>query len=360
VLEIIGEELTEIRSKFADARRTQILESSADLTIEDLIAEERMVVTITHNGYIKRTPTSQYRSQRRGGKGVTGADMKEEDWIENLFIGTTHDYMMFFTDQGKAYWLKVYELPQGGRATRGRPIINLLQVEKGENIQAMVPVREFSDDKFLLFVTRKGQLIKNALSLYSNPRKMGIKAVKLADDDAIETVLMTDGQSEIFVGTRDGMAIKFHESEVRPMGRDVAGVRGVTLRGDDQVIGATWARPGHTVLTVCENGFGKRSEIEEYRKTKRGGLGVINIKTPERNGKVIGILDVVNQDELMMISQGGMMVRVSLADLRIIGRATQGVRLISLKPGDKLTSVVRIEEEKDDTVDDGEDAGAES
>ncbi|MFP4380189.1 MAG: DNA gyrase subunit A [Candidatus Sumerlaeia bacterium] len=347
VLEIIDEELEEIKNKYSDPRRTQILESSADLTIEDLIAEERMVVTITHGGYIKRTPTSQYRSQRRGGRGVVGADMKDEDWVEHLFVGTTHDYMMFFTDQGKAHWLKVYELPQGGRATRGRPIVNLLQLEKGETIQAMVPVREFVEDRYLFFVTRQGQVIRNQLSLYSNPRKIGIKAVKLADDDCIKTVLLTDGQSEIFIGTRNGMAIKFHEDDVRSMGRDVAGVKGINLRDKDEVIGATLARPGHTVLTVCEKGYGKRSEIDEYRMTKRGGVGVINIKTTARNGDVIGILDVLDQDELMMITHSGMAVRVSLADVRVIGRATQGVRLINLKESDVLTSVVRIEEEKE-------------
>ena len=348
VLEIIGEELAAIRSKFADPRRTEILDSSAELTIEDLIAEERMVVTISHGGYIKRTPTDQYRSQRRGGKGVQGATTKEEDWVENLFIGTTHDYMMFFTDHGKAYWLKVYELPQGGRATRGRPIINLLQIEKDEKIQGMVPVREFDDKHFLLFVTRRGQIIKNPLSLYNNPRKVGIKAIKLAEGDVLEQVLLTDGQNEIFIGTQNGMAVKFHESEVRPMGRDVGGVRGITLRDDDKVIGMTLARPDRTILTVCENGFGKRSPIDDYRLIKRGGIGVINIRTTDRNGRVISILDVTDKDEIMMITQSGMTVRSSLRDIRVIGRATQGVRLISLKEDDVLTSVVRIEEEEDE------------
>ena len=346
VLEIIGEELAAIRSKFADPRRTEILDSSAELTIEDLIAEERMVVTISHGGYIKRTPTDQYRSQRRGGKGVQGATTKEEDWVENLFIGTTHDYMMFFTDHGKAYWLKVYELPQGGRATRGRPIINLLQIEKDEKIQGMVPVRDFDDKHFLLFVTRRGQIIKNPLSLYNNPRKVGLKAIKLAEGDVLEQVLLTDGQNEIFIGTQKGMAVKFHESEVRPMGRDVGGVRGITLRDDDKVIGMTLARPDRTILTVCENGFGKRSPIDDYRLIKRGGIGVINIRTTDRNGRVISILDVTDKDEIMMITQSGMTVRSSLRDIRVIGRATQGVRLISLKEDDVLTSVVRIEEEE--------------
>jgi DNA gyrase subunit A len=303
-----------------------------------------MVVTVTHSGYIKRTPSAQYRSQRRGGKGVSGMDTKEEDWVERLYIGTTHDYMMFFTDRGKAYWLKVYELPQGGRATRGRPIVNLLELEKDEKIQAMIPVHEFDDEHFIVFVTAKGQLIKNALSLYSNPRKVGIKAVKIADDDRLVGAVLTDGQNEIFIGTRHGMAIRFHESDARPMGRDVAGVRGISLRDDDEVVGMTLARPGNTILTVCRKGYGKRSDIEDYRLIKRGGMGVINIRTSERNGDVIGILEVIDKDELIMITQQGMAVRSSVKDLRVIGRATQGVRLISLKPEDSLTSVIRIEE----------------
>ncbi|NQU43129.1 DNA gyrase subunit A [bacterium] len=351
VLQIIGEELDTIKNKFADARRTEIIDSTADLTIEDLIAEERMVVTITHSGYIKRTPTDQYRSQHRGGKGVQGATTKEEDWVEQLFIGTTHDYMMFFSNKGKAYWLKVYELPQGGRATRGRPIINLLQIEKDETIQAMIPVREFDDNHFLIFATRKGQIIKNPLSLYNNPRKVGINAINLAGDDWLEQVVMTDGQNEIFIGTRNGQAIKFHESDARPMGRGVQGVKGMTLRDNDEVIGMTVARPGHTILTVCEKGHGKRSEIDEYRLTKRGGIGVINIRI-ERNGHVIAILDVTDSDDIMMITRSGMTVRASVSDLRVIGRATQGVRLISLKEDDALTSVVRIEKEEDDGLTD--------
>jgi DNA gyrase subunit A len=348
VQKIIGDELRDIKVRYGDPRRTEIIDSSADLTIEDLIAEQRMIVTITHSGYIKRTPSDLYRSQRRGGKGVQGATAKEEDWVEQLFIGTTHDYMMIFTDQGKAYWLKIYELPQGGRATRGRPIINLLQIEKGENIQAMVPVREFDDNHFLMFVTAQGQIVKNPLSLYSNPRKVGIKAIKLAEGDRLCQVLMSDGQNEIFIGTRQGMAVRFHESEVRPMGRDVAGVRGITLREGDEVVGMSIGRPGSTLLSVCENGYGKRSAIEDYRLTKRGGIGVINIKTTERNGNVIAILDVIDRDDIMMMTQSGMTVRASLQDIRIISRATQGVRLINLKEGDLLTSAVRIEEDKDE------------
>jgi DNA gyrase subunit A len=351
VLQIIGSELDAIKKKYSDPRRTEIIDSSADLTIEDLIAEERMVITVTHAGYIKRTPTALYRSQKRGGKGVSGMDTKDEDWVEHVFIGTTHDYIMFFTDHGKAYWLKVYELPQGGRATRGRPIINLLQIEKGEEIQAMVPVREFDDNHFLLFATAKGQVVKNALSLYSNPRKVGIKAINLDENDRLINVTLTDDKSEVFIGTRHGMAVRFHSSDIRPMGRFVGGVRGIRLSEDDVVVGMTLARPGSSLLSVCENGYGKRSKIEDYRLTKRGGKGVINIRSTERNGSVIGILEVIDTDELMMITQSGMTVRSKISGVRVIGRATQGVRLISLSENDVLTSVARIEEGDEDTVD---------
>ncbi len=348
VREIISEELDAIGDKFGDERRTQIVESSADLTIEDLIAEERMVVSITHSGYIKRTPSDLYRSQKRGGRGVQGATTKDEDWVEHLFVGTTHDYIMFFTDQGKAYWLKIYELPQGGRATKGRPVINLLEIEKGETIQAVVPVSEFDDQHFLTFATAKGQIIRNNLSLYSNPRRTGIKAVKMADDDYLVSVFQTDGQSEIFIGTQDGMAIRFHESDVRDTGRGTGGVRGITLADDDKVIGMASVRPGTTLLTVCENGYGKRTDTDDYRLIKRGGKGVISIRTSERNGKVISLLEVQDADEIMLMTLSGMTVRSKVSDISVIGRATQGVRLINLKADDRLTNATRIEEDKED------------
>jgi len=341
---VIKKELLEIREKYGDDRRSVIIDSTEDVTVEDLIAEENMVIAVSHAGYIKRTPTSLYRRQRRGGKGVAGMDTKEEDWVEYLFIGTTHDYMMFFTDRGRAHWLKIYELPQGGRATRGRPIVNMLQIEPGERVQAMIPVREFDDAHFLLMVTAKGQIVKNALSLYSNPRKVGINAIRIEEGDRLIDVKMTAGNQEVIIGTRDGMAVRFNEQDARPMGRFVQGVRAITLRGDDVVIGMEVCRPNATILTVCENGYGKRTEVDEYRLTRRGGIGVINIKTTERNGKVIAIKEVLEDEELIMITQKGMSIRSAVQSLRTIGRNTQGVRLINLDEGDRLMDVARLGE----------------
>ncbi|MEN6627185.1 MAG: DNA gyrase subunit A [Candidatus Sumerlaeia bacterium] len=361
VTQIIKDELKEVRGKFGDERQTEIVNAEGELTIEDLIAEERMVVTISHQGYIKRTPTNLYRRQRRGGRGSTGVNLKEEDWVENVFVGTTHNYILFFTNKGKAYWLKVYELPQGGRASRGRPIVNLLALEPGERIEAMIPVDKFSEDRFLVMCTRKGQVVRNSLDLYSNPRKVGIKAINIADDDELISVRLTNGSQELMIATRGGMAVKFNEDDVRAMGRFVGGVRGVTLGEGDEVIGMQALRPGSTILTVCEHGYGKRTAVEEYRLTKRGGKGVINIRTTDRNGMVIAVLDVIESDELILITQNGVTIRSSISDIRTIARATQGVRLINLGEGDKLISVARIEEDKEvegEGGGEGDDAGA--
>ena len=355
VTSIICAELDEVRDKFGDERMTEIIEAEGELTIEDLITEERMVVTVSHQGYIKRTPTSLYRRQRRGGKGSSGMKTKEEDWVEHLFVGTTHNYILFFTNRGKAYWLKVYELPQAGRATRGRPIVNLLTLEKDEVVQAMIPVDKFDADRFLVMCTRKGQVVKNSLDLYSNPRRVGIKAIKIAEDDELIEVWMTGGNQEILIATHNGMAVRFNEQDVRPMGRFVGGVRGVALRDDDYVIGMQALRPDSTVLTVCERGFGKRTRADEYRLTRRGGKGVINIRTTERNGKVIAVLDAIDSDELIMISEQGVTIRSAVGEMRFISRATQGVRLINLAEKDLLVSVARIEEDKEINGD-GEDA----
>jgi DNA gyrase subunit A len=344
---VIKKELLEIREKYGDDRRSVIIESSEDVSIEDLIAEENMVITVSHAGYIKRTPTSLYRRQQRGGKGIAAMDTKEEDWVEYLFIGTTHNYMMFFTDRGRAHWLKIYELPQGGRATRGRPIVNMLQLEPGERVQAMIPVREFDDAHFLLMATAKGQIVKNALSLYSNPRKVGINAIRIEEGDRLIDVKLTAGNQEVIIGTRDGMAVRFNEQDVRAMGRFVQGVRAITLRGDDVVIGMEVCRPNATILTVCENGYGKRTQIDEYRLTRRGGIGVINIKTSERNGKVIAIKEVLDDEELIMITQKGMSIRCPVQNIRTIGRNTQGVCLINLEEGDRLTDVARLGEKEE-------------
>ncbi len=345
---VIKKELLEIRDKYGDDRRSVIVDSSEEVTVEDLIAEENMVITVSHAGYIKRTPTSLYRRQRRGGKGIDGMDTKEEDWVEYLFIGTTHNYMMFFTDRGRAYWLKIYELPQGGRATRGRPIVNMLQLEGDEKIQAMIPVRDFDDAHYLLMCTAKGQIVKNALSLYSNPRKVGINAIKIEEGDRVVDVKLTTKGQEVIIGTRNGMAVRFNEQDVRPMGRFVQGVRAITLRGEDEVIGMEVCRPNATILTVCENGYGKRTSIDEYRLTRRGGIGVINIKTTERNGKVVAIKEVLDDEELMMITLKGTTIRCPVKDIRVIGRNTQGVRLINLEEGDRVMDVARLGEKEEE------------
>ncbi|MFC1601390.1 DNA gyrase subunit A [Candidatus Sumerlaeota bacterium] len=348
---IIRAELLAIKDKHTDERRTEIIGSEAEMTIEDLIAEENMVITVSHAGYIKRTPTSLYRNQRRGGKGIAGMDTKEEDWVEYLFVGTTHDYMMFFTNRGRAYWLKVYELPQGGRAIKGRPIVNMLKLEKGEKIQAMAPVRHFDEEHFLIMVTRRGMVVRNALALYSNPRKVGINAIKIGGDDELIDVKLTNGAQEIIIGTRKGMAIRFDETDVRSMGRHVQGVKGVNLAAGDEVVGMEVCRPNTTILTICENGYGKRTKIDEYRLIRRGGKGVINIKTTKRNGNVVSIKEVIDEEQLIMITQQGISIRCPVANFRTIGRSTQGVGLINHNEGDKVVGVARLGENADDKID---------
>jgi DNA gyrase subunit A len=347
VNEIVRKELLEVKEKFGDARRTEIVASTKDLTVEDLIAEENMVITISHQGYIKRTPTSLYRRQRRGGRGVTGMESKEGDWAESVFVGTTHDYLLFFTNKGRAHWLKVYELPQAGRASKGRPIINMIQMEEGEKIQAVIPVGEFDDKHFLIMATKNGMVVKNALNLYSNPRRTGIKAVKIDKKDELICVRMTNGQQQVFLGTLKGLAVRFHETEIRASGRYTGGVIGIRLTKGDRVIGMEVLRPNSTILTVCENGYGKRSKAEDYRLIHRGGKGVINVKVTERNGDVISIKEVIDDDELIMLTQEGMSIRVHVGDIRVISRNTQGVRLINLKQNDKIVAVARMEEKEE-------------
>lgn len=350
IMQIIRNELLDIKTRFNDARRTEIVESTEDLTIEDLIAEENMVITISHQGYIKRTPTSLYRRQKRGGRGITGMESKEGDWAENVFVGTTHNYLLFFTNHGRAHWLKVYEIPQAGRASKGRPIVNLLTLEDGEKVHAVIPVKEFDDKHFLIMSTRKGMVVKNALSLYSNPRKIGIKAIKIVEGDELISVRMTNGQQEVFIGTMKGQAVHFHEIDIRPSGRFTQGVIGIRMGKGDVVIGMEVLRPNSTILTVCENGFGKRTLAEDYRLIHRGGKGVINIKVTQRNGKVISIMEVINEDELIMLTQQGMSIRCHVKDIRVISRNTQGVTLINLLEDDKIVAVARIEEKEDELV----------
>ncbi|MYA97960.1 MAG: DNA gyrase subunit A [Nitrospinae bacterium] len=341
---IIKDELLEVREKFADERRTEIVEETIEISIEDMIVEEDMAVTISNSGYIKRNAISLYRSQRRGGKGVMGMGTKQEDFVEQLFIASTHDYMMFFTSRGRCHWLKVHEIPQGGRAARGKAIVNVLKLASGEYVSAVMPVRKFEPDRYILMSTKQGVLKKTQLTAFSRPRAGGIIAINLDEGDELIGVGQTDGSLEVFLGTRGGKAIRFPEEKVRAMGRDTRGVRGIELAKGDYVIGMEVVSPGDIILTATEFGYGKRSRVDDYRLTNRGGKGVINIKVTEKNGPVVGIRRVIEDDEFMLITTGGQLIRSRVQDVSIIGRATQGVRLIGVKEGDRVAALARIEE----------------
>jgi DNA gyrase subunit A len=339
---IIKEELIAVREKYGDERRTEIVYNFEEFSLEDTIAEEDVVVTISHNGFIKRFPVSGYRKQGRGGKGVTGAGTKDDDFIEHMFIASTHHYIMFFTDQGKCYWLKVHELPEGGRATRGRSILNLIEKEKEEKIAAFVAVKEFKDDSYLVMVTEKGTIKKTVLSAYGNVRKGGINAINITSGDKLISVKMTDGSNDIVIGTKNGLAIRFHEKDVRDMGRVATGVRGVNLSKGDIVVGLLVIKRNDNILVVTEKGYGKRSDINDYRITHRGGKGVITVKTSEKVGKMIAMMEVVDGDELVIISTQGMIIRQSIREIRVMGRNTQGVRVIRLNEGDTIADIAKV------------------
>ncbi|MCF6157893.1 MAG: DNA gyrase subunit A [wastewater metagenome] len=341
VLDIIKKDIREIKERFGDKRRTEIVSAVTDLDLEDLIAEENVVVIITHEGYIKRLPLTSYRKQHRGGKGVTGAEMKEGDFIEHLFVALTHDYILFFTDQGRVYWQKVYDIPEMGRTSKGRALINLLNVKDGECITSLIPVRNF-DDRQLVMVTSNGIIKKTPLCAYGNPKKGGIIAITLDQGDKLIGVKLTNGKQDIILGTEQGKAMCFSEKDVRTMGRVTHGVKGITLKDGDKVRGVVIVDENASLLTVCEHGFGKRTDFGEYPVHRRGGQGVINIKTTERNGKVVALLDVRDEDDLIMITAKGMVIRTSVNTIRSIGRNTQGVKLFSIVEGDKLVSVARI------------------
>ncbi len=348
---IIKDELIALKEKYGDERRTEIVQDYEEFSLEDIIAEEDVVVTISHKGFIKRFPVSGYRKQGRGGKGVTGAGTKEDDFIEHMFIASTHQYILFFTDMGKCYWLKVHELPEGGRATRGRSILNLLQKDPNENITAFVTVKEFKDDNYLIMATEKGTVKKTVLSAYGNVRKGGINAINLASGDRLIEVKMTDGNNDIVIGTRNGFAIRFHEKDVRNMGRTATGVRGVRLGKGDKVVGLLVIKRNDTILVVTEKGFGKRSDINDYRITHRGGKGVITVKTTDKVGKMMALMEVVDGDELVIISTQGMVIRQSVKDIRVMGRNTQGVRVIRLNEKDSIADIAKVvpEEESEGT-----------
>jgi len=355
---IIKAELTDQKEKFGDSRRTLIVDEEEELTVEDLIAEEEMVITITHSGYIKRLSTSSYRRQNRGGRGVRGMETKAEDVVEHLFVAGTHDYILVFDTRGHLYWLKVHEIPQGGRMAKGKAIANLLELKSDNGVAAFVAVRKFTDDEFVVTATRNGQIKKTPLSAFSNPRRGGIVAMTIPNEDTVIEAAITAGDDHLLLATRNGFAVHFHESDVRPMGRTAYGVRGVNLSGDDFVIGMVAVKRASTILAVTENGFGKRTEVEEYRLTKRGAKGVINIKTTERNGKVVAIKEVLDSDELMLVTQKGVINRQSVGSISVIGRNTQGVRLVRLDSGDKVVDVARVVNESEEAVDAAEQEGA--
>lgn len=345
---IIIQELLEIKDKYGDERETEIVEEEAkELSAEDFIIEEDMVVTISHEGYIKRNPISLYRSQRRGGKGKTGMTTREEDFVESLFIASTHSYILFFTDRGRVYWLKVHGIPQAGRAAKGRSITNILNLAPEERITAYLPVREFTPGKFVVMVSQRGIIKKTELMAYCNPRAGGIIALSLDPGDRLRSVSLTNGEQDIFLGTRGGLAIRFAEKEARSMGRTAHGVKGIKLSKDDYLIGMEIINPRATILTVTENGYGKRTEADRYRSQKRGGKGLIDIKTTHRNGKVVGIIQVVDEDEIMILTNRGKIIRMKVKDISVIGRNTQGVRLIGLEQGERTVGVARLAEREE-------------
>tara|TARA_B100001123_G_scaffold425726_1_gene538960 strand:+ start:2849 stop:5395 length:2547 start_codon:yes stop_codon:yes gene_type:complete len=339
---IISDELRELAEKYGDERKTEITSASSDLDVEDLIADEDMVLAVSHQGYVKRVPVDTYRAQRRGGRGLQGMGTKEEDWVEHLFVASTHDYLMIFTRSGQCHWLKVWEIPEGGRHARGKPIVNLLNMAQGEEVAALVPVRDFSDDLYLFFCTRRGVVKKTALSAYRNIRAVGLNAINVREGDELIDVKITGGGSQVILATRSGLAIRFKEGDVRPMGRSTEGVRGIALAGDDQVVGMVVVYRGCTLLVVTEHGMGKRSDVDEYRLQRRGGKGVINLRVTDRTGRVVTIKAVSDTEQLMVMSRNGVVNRQPVGQIRVIGRATQGVRLVNLDEGDLVMDVARV------------------
>jgi DNA gyrase subunit A len=342
VSKIIGEELLEIKTKYADERRTEITEETKEITIEDLITEEEMVITLSHQGYIKRNPLSAYRSQRRGGKGLIGMETKEEDFVAQLFIGSTHDYMLFFSNLGRLYWMKIYQIPEAGRAAKGKALINVLQLSEGERISTALPVRDFKEGYLVMF-TKNGTVKKTALTSYSNPRGKGIIAISLDEGDELIAVRKTTGSNDLIIGTHNGLSIKFNEEDVRDTGRTSKGVRGIRLVKGDEVVAAEVAEEKTAILTVAENGFGKRTRIEDYPLQGRGGKGVISIKLTDKGGKVVGLLQVREEDEVVMIANSGKLIRTTAQNISIHGRNTQGVKLMDI-PDDKIAGIAKVVE----------------
>ncbi|MCF7800694.1 MAG: DNA gyrase subunit A [Candidatus Marinimicrobia bacterium] len=345
-MEIIKEELQELKERYGDERRTEIVHDARDFTVEDMIAEEEMVITITHNGFIKRYPVSGYRRQNRGGRGSSGAKARDDDFVEHLFVASTHDYILFFTDAGKCYWIKVHQLPQAGKATRGRAIVNLLGIQSGEKIMAYITVRDFTGENYIIMATANGLVKKTFLEAYSRPQRGGIYAIDIREGDYLIDAKLTNGENDILLGTHNGKSIRFNENRVRPTGRKTMGVAGIRLSGkDDRVVGMIVVRREGTVLAVTESGFGKRTEIINYRVQNRGGKGIITVKVTPKVGKMLALLEVVDQDDLMIITAKGVLIRLPIGKIRSIGRNTQGVRLIRLDEKDTISAVTRVQEE---------------
>jgi len=358
---IIKEELIDLRDRYGDKRRTQIVYSAEDFSIEDMIADEDVVVTISNTGYIKRTPVSGYRRQKRGGTGSRGATTKDEEYIEHLFVATNHNYILFFTEKGKCYWLKVYEIPEGTRLSRGRAIVNLIQIDKDDHVKTFVPVKTLEDEAyiknhFIMMGTKKGIVKKTSLEAYSRPRRDGIIAINIDDGDHLLEARLTDGTSTIILGAKNGRAIRFQESDVRDMGRNTRGVRGINLdeSSDDEMVDMVVVKNIHeaTVLAISENGYGKRSQVQDYREQSRGGKGVITMKITSKTGNLIALKEVSDHDDLMIITKKGKIIRMHCKDIRSMGRNTQGVRIIRLTSDDKIGGVTRVvkEDDEDETL----------
>tara|TARA_B100000427_G_scaffold63756_1_gene50444 strand:- start:1046 stop:3553 length:2508 start_codon:yes stop_codon:yes gene_type:complete len=342
-MDIIKSEMIEIRDQYGDERRTEIIPVDSDFSMEDMIAEEEVVLTITHQGYIKRTALNTYRTQRRGGRGVQGAMSKDEDFVEHLFIANTHNYMLFFTDQGKCYWLKVYDIPQGGRATRGRAIVNLIGCEPGEKVEAFVSVKEFDDNHYIVMCTRNGIVKKTVLSAYGNPRKGGIYAIDIRDGDKLIEARISNGEHDILLGTYEGKSIRFSENNIRPSGRKTMGVKGISLGSkEDHVVGMLIVRREGTILVATEKGMGKRTDVIQYRTQSRAGKGVMTMRCTEKTGKMVNIMEVVDSDDLIIITDSGVLMRQPVSDIRSIGRVTQGVKLVKLDQGTSISSITRV------------------
>ncbi len=354
---IVSEELTALEKKYGDERRSEIVNDASSLEVEDLIADEEMVITVSRQGYVKRAEIDTYRAQRRGGRGLQGMGTKEEDWVEHLFVASAHEYLMIFTRSGQCHWLKVWQVPPAGRHSRGKPIVNLLNIDPADEIASIVPVREFSDDHYLLFCTKEGKVKKTALSAYGNVRSVGLIGINIREGDELIDVRITDGDNEVILATQEGMAIRFNERDARSQGRVSEGVRGIRLGEDDHVVGMVVVRREEaTLLVVSEGGMGKRTAIDAYRLQGRGGKGVINLKTTEKTGKVVAIKSVVPHDQLMVITRNGVINRQNIDEIRVIGRATQGVRLVNLDDGDVVMDVARVIPENENGDSDGDDA----